>query len=249
MEKLIKENERLDIIPGTDLKIIQNRDKFCYGSDAVLISRFLKIKKNCTIIDLGTGTGIIPLLIYSRNIVKKIYGIEIQKYMANMAKRSVLFNKLEDQIEIVNIDLKLLPSIFPMKSFDVVVSNPPYMSYGKGLINPKDSLALSRHEIACTLEDIIKISNYLLKDKGKLYLVHRPTRLVDIFWLLRKYKLEPKRIRFVHPSINKKPNLLLLESVKGGNPELRFENPLYMYNKDGSFTDEIYKIYGMKKEN
>ncbi|WP_042679000.1 tRNA1(Val) (adenine(37)-N6)-methyltransferase [Anaerosalibacter massiliensis] len=245
----IEKDERIDIIPGSNLKIIQNKKKFSYGMDAVLLAGFSYVKRKDKVVDLGTGTGIIPLLLYSRYRPSKIYGLEIQSEMADMANRTVHLNKLEDKIEILNTDLKEISKVFDKNKFDIVISNPPYMNIGGGVINKENNFAISRHEIACTLEDIIKTSSFLLKNKGDFFLVHRPYRMADIICLLRKYNLEPKEIQFVHPKVGEKPNLLLLRSSKGGKPELKFKKPLYVYNEDCSYTDEIYKIYGIDKEN
>lgn len=240
----LKENERIDIVPGSELKIIQNRDKFSYGTDAIFLSHFAKAKGR--VVDLGTGTGIIPLRLVNNPKVDIIYGVEIQDEVAEMAKRSIGLNNLEDKIKILNLDLKQLE--FGKDTIDVVTTNPPYMKSGGALVNLEENFAISRHEIACTLEDIISVSEYLLKPLGKFYMVHRPDRLVDIMYLLRKHNIEPKYIRFVQPKINKKPNLLLIEGTKSGKPDLKFYDPLIVYNEDGSYTDEIYDIYGRDKE-
>lgn len=242
---MLNPNERIDIIPGTNYKIIQNKEKFSYGMDAILLSSFVKAKG--VVVDLGTGTGIIPLRIYNEENVDIIYGVEIQEEVVNMAKRSVELNNLQDKIKILNADLKELTKHFKKASVDVVTTNPPYIKKG-ALINPAENFAISRHEIACTIEDIIKISSYLLKPLGKLYMVHRPNRLVDIIYNLRKYNIEPKYIRFVQPKIGKKPNLVLMECVKGGKPDLKFYDPLIVYNDDNTYTDEIFKIYRMTKD-
>lgn len=240
----LKENERIDIVPGSEWKIIQNREKFSYGTDAIFLSHFAKVKG--TVVDLGTGTGIIPLRLISNPKVDMIYGVEIQDEVAEMATRSINLNNLGDKIKILNLDLKHLE--FGKDTIDVVTTNPPYMKSGGALINSEENFAISRHEIACTLEDIISVSEYLLKPLGKFYMVHRPDRLVDIIYLLRKYNIEPKYIRFVQPKINKKPNLILIEGTKFGKPDLKFYDPLIVYNEDGSYTDEIYDIYGRDKE-
>jgi tRNA1Val (adenine37-N6)-methyltransferase len=240
----LKENEKIDIVPGSEFKIIQNRDKFSYGTDAIFLSHFAKVKG--TVVDLGTGTGIIPLRLLAKGNVDIIYGVEIQDEVAEMAKRSIELNNLEDKIKILNLDLKKLE--FGKDTIDVVTTNPPYMKLGGAIINSDENFAISRHEIACTLEDIISVSEYLLKPLGKFYMVHRPDRLVDIMYLLRKYNIEPKYIRFVQPKINKKPNLILIEGIKFGKPDLKFYDPLIVYNEDGSYTDEIYDIYGRDKE-
>lgn len=237
----LKENERIDIVPGTNYKIIQNKKFFSYGTDAIFISHFAKPKG--MVIDLGTGTGIIPLRLIDKGNIKKIYAIELQEQVADQARRSIELNKLEEKIEVLNMDIKDLHKTFGKASFDVVVSNPPYMKAGGALVNPEENFALSRHEIACSLEDIIEKSSYLLKPLGKLYLVHRPDRLVDILYTMRKHNIEAKYIRFVQPKISKKPNLLLIEGSKAGKPDLKFHDPLIVYNEDGSYTEEIFKIY------
>ena len=236
-------NERIDIVPGTKYKIIQDKDSFSYGTDAIFLSNFAKPKGK--IIDLGTGTGIIPLRLIDDENIEKIYGVEIQAQVARLAIKSIEMNNLEDKIEILHMDLKDLSNRFKKSTFDIVTSNPPYMKKGSAIINLEDNYAISRHEIECNLEDIINISNYLLKTLGKLYMVHRPDRLVDIIYTMRKYNLEPKYIRFIQPKINKKPNLILIEGVKGAKPDLKFYDPLIVYNEDGSYTDEIFEIYGM----
>ena len=239
---MLKEKERIDIVPGTNFKIIQNKERFSYGTDAIFLSNFAKGKG--IVVDLGTGTGIIPLRIYGKDKVDIIYGVEIQNEVAEMANRSIELNKLEENIKILNMDLKDLPNIFSKNTVDIVTSNPPYMKSGGALVNHDENFAISRHEVACNLRDIIEVTEYLLKPLGKFYMVHRPDRLVDIIYLLREYKLEPKYIRFVQPKLNKKPNLILIEAVKGGKPDLKFYDPLIVYNDDGSYTEEITTIYG-----
>ncbi|OLS02305.1 tRNA1(Val) (adenine(37)-N6)-methyltransferase [Tissierella creatinophila] len=236
--------ERIDLVPGTDFKIIQDKSSFSYGTDAIFLSNFSKPKG--IVVDLGTGSGIIPLRIANNSRVEKIYGIEIQEEVSKRAKRSIELNNLEKRIEILNMDLKDLPKRFSKCEIDTVVSNPPYLKTGGAIVNEKENFAISRHEIQCNLEDIIRISDYLLKPLGKLFLVHRPDRLTDIFYLLRTHKLEPKWIRFVYPKLGKAPNLVLIEAVKSGNKELRFFKPLIVYNEDGTYTDEIYEIYDRK---
>lgn len=238
-----KRDIRMDIVPGTEYKILQNTKKFSYGIDAILLSSFAKPKGK--VLDLGTGTGIIPIRMVDSPQVQKIYGVEIQKEVADLALESVKLNGLEEKIEILNMDLKKLKDIFPKSTLDLITSNPPYMKSGGALVNPDENFALSRHEIACNIEDIISISAYLLKPLGKIYLVHRPDRLVDIIYTMRLYNIEPKYIRFVQAKINKKPNLLLIEGVKGAKADLKFYDPLIVYKEDGSYVDEIYKIYGM----
>ncbi len=243
----LKINERIDDLQCDGLKIIQNTEGFCFGMDAVLLSNFCDIKKNSVIVDLGTGTGIIPLLVWAKNEVNKIFGLEIQKDVADMASRTMKINSLDNDIKIINIDLKEAPKVLGINKYDVITSNPPYMGYGEGLVNPKDKKAISRHEIMCTLRDVIQTSSRLLKHHGRFFMVHRPHRIVDILCILREYKLEPKTIRFVHPKVNEKPNLVLIKSVKAAKAELKFEKPLYVYKEDGTYTDEIFKIYGIDR--
>ena len=238
---MINKDERIDIVPGTNYKITQNKNSFSYGTDAIFLSNIVKAKGE--IIDLGTGSGIIPLRLVDKKNVKKIYGVEIQSQVAEMAKRSVDLNNLSDKIEILNMDLKTLDSHFEKNTIDIITCNPPYMKKGDALINKDENFAISRHEILCNLEDILHISNYLLKPLGKFYLVHRPNRLVDILTNMRIYNIEPKWIRFVQPKVCKKPNLLLIEGVKHGKIDLKFHDPLIVYKEDGEYTEEIYKIY------
>jgi len=243
----LKFGERIDDLQLDGLKIIQNEDGFCFGIDAVLLSNFVKIKKNKIAVDLGTGTGIIPLLISAKTDVKKIYAFEIQSEVCDMAIRSVRLNNLENKIKIINDDLKNVENYIDKHSVDVVISNPPYFVKGTSFVNPNDYKAISRHEIMCTFEDIVKSSDYLLKPNGNFYLVHRPHRLSDIIYELKKYKLEPKEIRFVMPKSNKKPNIMLIKATKYGKSELKFLDPLIVYNDDDTYTDEIYEIYNNVK--
>lgn len=245
--KEILENERIDDLEFKGLKIIQNKDGFCFGIDSILLSDFAKeIKKGSKVIDLGTGTGIIGILLCMKTELSKIIGVEIQKEVYDMAKRSIKLNNLENKFEIINENIKNLENIIETGTFDAVVTNPPYKKIGTGLTNENEKKLISRHEITANLEDFIKVSSKMLKDKGTLYMVHRPDRMVDIIELLRKYKLEPKRIKFVYPNANKDANLILLKAVKNANPFLKIEKPLYVYNQNGEYTDEILKIYGKK---
>lgn len=246
MEISLKENEKIEDLQCNGLKIIQNKNWFCFGMDAVLLTNYCDVKNNSKVVDLGTGTGIIPILLNGKRNIAASVGIEIQTEVAEMAKRSVELNNLQDKIEILNIDLKDATKYLEPNSYDCVISNPPYKLNNSGIINPNGQKAISRHEIKCTLEDVIITASSLLKQYGKFYMVHRPDRLADIICLLRKYKLEPKQIRFVHPKIGEKPNMILIRSSKYGNPELKFDPPLYIYGEDGKYTDDVYKIYGMQ---
>ena len=257
----LKENERIDDLEYNNLKIIQNKKGFCFGIDSVLISDFARdIKNNSKGVDLGTGTGIISILLASKTNLSKIIGIEVQEDVADMAKRSVKLNNLQDKIKILNINIKEILSnkkekntlendreILKRDSFDFIVTNPPYKKLETGKINESEYKYISRHEITATLEDFVQVSKYLLKDKGSIYMVHRPDRLVDILTILRKYKLEPKKIRFVHSMENKEPSLVLIKAVKNANVFLRIEKPLIIYDENGKYSDEIYKIYDKNK--
>lgn len=245
MKDLLKPQERIDDLQVNNLKIIQNPKGFCFGIDAVLLANFVELKKNARVVDLGTGTGIIPILLAGKSDTSHITALEIQGEVADMARRSVKLNHLEDRIEIKNMDLKEALEVLPVNSFDVVTSNPPYM-HPKGLLNPNDEKAISRHEVKCSLQDVIYIGSRLLKHLGKFYMVHRPQRLVDIMVYCRQYKLEPKQIQFIHPSYGKKPNLLLIECRKAAMPELKILDPLYVYDKNGKYTEKIYEIYGKR---
>lgn len=242
----LKENEKIEDLQCNGLKIIQNKKWFCFGMDAVLLTNYCEIKNNSSIVDLGTGTGIIPILLSGKKNYSKAYAIEIQEEVAEMAKRSVELNNLQDKIEILNIDLKNILNHLEPNSFDAVISNPPYKLNNSGIINPLDKKAISRHEIMCSLEDVISTAASLLKQYGRFYMVHRPDRLADIMCLLRKYRLEPKQIRFVHPRAYEKPNMVLVRATKHGNPELKFDPPLYIYDEDGKYTKDVYEIYNVR---
>ena len=245
---VLKEGERIDDLEYKGLKIIQNKDGFCFGIDSVLISDFAKdMRKGSTVLDLGTGTGIISILLSKKQDNLKIYGIEIQEDVAEMASRSVRLNNLQDSISIINDNLKNLGNHFEPNSIDVIVTNPPYKKNNTGLKNDDYRNLVSRHEIECTLEDIISISKKLLKDKGEIYMINRAERLVDIVSCMRNYKLEPKVIRFVHSKQNEKPNLVLIKAVKNAGEFLKIEKPLVVYRDDGEYTDEILEIYNKKR--
>ena len=249
MEVKLKENERIDDLEYKNLKIIQNENGFCFGIDAVLLSDFAKeIKNNSNVLDLGTGTGILSILLSGKTNLNKIYGIEIQEDVADMAKRSVKLNDLENKIEIINKNIKELNTIFERNSFDSIVTNPPYKKINTGKENEKTNKYISRHEVTANLEDFIKIRFELLKDKGSFYMVHRPERLSEIIYLLKKNKLEPKIIRFVHSNLKQEPKLILIKAVKNAREFLKIERPLFIYNENGEYTDEIYKIYNKEKE-
>mgnify|MGYP004453466989 FL=1 len=247
IEPDLLENERIDDLEFENLKIIQNTTGFCFGIDSVLLSDFAKeVKNGSKVMDIGTGTGIISILLSKKANIKKIYGIEIQQEVANMAERSVKLNNLEDKISIINTNIKDIFDKFEPNTFDAIVTNPPYMKLNTGAKSDEIKKLISRHEVECNLEDIIKISYKLLKSRGEFYMVHRAERIVDILYLMRKYKLEPKKIRFIQSKVNKEPNLLLIKGVKDAGNQLKIERPLVVYNEDGSYTDEILEIYHKK---
>ena len=249
MEIELKENERIDDLEFKGLKIIQNKEGFCFGIDSVLLSDFAKnIKKGSKVLDLGTGTGIIPILLCGKTELKKIVGVEIQEEVSNMAKRSIKLNNLENRFEIINENILNLNNIYKNQTFDVVVTNPPYKKNGTGIVNEDEKKIISRHEITAKLEDFIKIAKDLLKDKGEFYMVHRPERLVDILSILREYKIEPKELRFVYSNINKEPKLVLIKGVKNSKAFLKIDKNLYIYDEKGNYTKEILKIYNKLKE-
>lgn len=243
----LKENERIDDLEYKGLKIIQNKEGFCFGVDSILLSDYAKkIKKNAKVIDIGTGTGIIALLLCKKTELCKIYGIEVQKEVAEMAGRSVILNNLQNKFEIINTNIKNIFEVLEPHEFDAIVTNPPYKKIDTGLKNYEKKQLVSRHEVECTLEDIIEKSSKLLKDLGEFYMVHRAERLVDIMCILRKYKLEPKNIRFVHSKVGDKPNLILIRAVRGAKEYLKIDKPLVIYKDNGEYTDEIKQIYNKK---
>jgi len=243
----LNENERIDDLQYKNLKIIQNKDWFCFGLDSVILSDFAKkIKSGSNVLDLGTGNGILGLLLCAKTELNKIIGIEIQKDVCELAKRNIKYNELEYRFEIVNEDLKNLGKIYKENSFDVIVTNPPYMKNGSGAKNDTETKIIARHEMKCNLEDVIKISNKMLKNKGEFYMVHRANRICDILYLMRKYKIEPKNIRFVQPKSDKEPKLVLIKGIKNAGDFLKIEKNLIIYKEDGSYTDEILEIYNMK---
>lgn len=240
----LKENERIDDLQRNGYGIIQDSKRFCFGMDAVLLSGFARASAGDKVIDLGTGTGIIPILMEAKTDAAHLIGLEIQEDSADMARRSVILNGLEDKIDIVTGDIKEAAGLFEKASFDVVTSNPPYMIGQHGLTNPHSEKAIARHEVLCTLEDVVSAAAALLKPGGNFYMVHRPFRLVEIMNTLTKYKLEPKRMQLVYPFIDKEPNMVIIEACRGGKSRLTIEKPLIVYKEPGVYTDEIYDVYG-----
>ena len=243
----ISEDERIDDLGIKNMKIIQNKKGFCFGIDSVLLSDFAKeIRDGSYCIDLGTGTGILGILLCAKTNLKEIIGVEIQKDVADMAKRSVKLNNLEDRFKILNMNIKEINKVIEKNKFDCVITNPPYKKLNTGKVNDNEKKLISRHEITASLSDFIQTASMLLKDKGTLYMVHRPERIVDIVEKMRAEKIEPKEIRFVFPKVNEQPNLILIKGIKNARPFLKVSKPLYVYNEDGTYTDEILQIYNMK---
>lgn len=239
-----QDDERIDDLQRNGYRIIQKKDGFCFGMDAVLLSGFAAVKEGEQVIDLGTGTGIIPILLSAKTAGGHFTGLEIQQRIAEMASRSVRLNQLDHRISIVQGDIKEASQLFGKASFDIVTSNPPYMNDAHGLKNPDLSKAIARHEVLCTLEDVLREAAMLLKPGGRMYMVHRPHRLAEIITLMQKYKLEPKRMKMVHPFVHKEANMVLLEAFRGGRPMIKVEAPVIVYQEPGIYTDEIYAIYG-----
>lgn len=237
-------NERIDDLHRKGYRIIQKKGGFCFGMDAVLLSHFVKVKKGERVLDFGTGTGIIPILLEAKTEGSEFYGLEIQEEFADMANRSVKLNHLEDKVKIVEGDIKVASSYFERESFHVITSNPPYMTDNHGLQNPNSSKAIARHEICCNFDDIAREAKKLLRPMGKLFLVHRSFRLAELLHTLMEYDLEPKRMRFVHPYIDREPNIVLIEAVKGARSRIKIEPPLIVYKELGVYTEEVYNIYG-----
>lgn len=242
-EEYLHPGERLDDLQRNGYKIIQNPEKFCFGMDAVLLSHFSDIKKGSRVLDLGTGTGILPILLAAKTQADYFEGLEIQEESADMARRSIAYNMLQERIHITTGNIANASSLFGNHSFDAVVTNPPYMNDKHGLKNPDLPKAIARHEVLCNLEDVIREASKVLKPKKSLFMVHRPFRLAEIFQTLIKYHLEPKRMCFVHPYIHKEPNMVLIEAVKYGNPMLKIEPPVIVYESSGVYTRQLLDIY------
>lgn len=240
----LKDEERLDDLQRNGYQIIQKKDGFCFGMDAVLLSGFAAVKPGEKAVDLGTGTGIIPILLEAKYEGEHYTGLEIQDEVAEMAARSVALNHLEERVSIVKGDIKEASRLFGAASFDVVTSNPPYMNDAHGLKNPDLPKAIARHEVLCTLDDVVREAAKLLRPGGRFYMVHRPHRLIEIITALTKYKLEPKRMKMVHPFVDKEANMVLIEAVRGGKSMIKVEAPIVVYREPGVYTQEIYDIYG-----
>ncbi|HIR13015.1 MAG TPA: tRNA1(Val) (adenine(37)-N6)-methyltransferase [Candidatus Choladousia intestinavium] len=240
----LKEGERVDNLHRDGFRIIQNEKLFCFGMDAVLLTGFAKVREGENVLDLGTGTGIIPILLAAKTKGESFSGLEISEKSVDMAVRSVALNGIEDRVSIVQGDIKKAGELFAPASFDVVTSNPPYMTESHGLVNQDLDKAAARHEIFCTLEDVVSAAARLLKAGGRFYMVHRPFRLAEIIRALSEHRLEPKRMRLVYPYADREPNMVLIEAVRGGRPRMTVEKPLIVYQAPGEYTREVLEIYG-----
>ena len=244
MENNLKPEERLDDLQVKGYQIIQNPNKFCFGMDAVLLSNFAKVKKGEKVLDIGTGTGIIPILLEAKTDGDHFTGLEIQEESADMARRSVAYNHLENKIDIVTGDVKEAVNLFGSVFFDVITTNPPYMIGAHGLQNKDSAKAIARHEVLCDLDDILRTSAKLLRPGGRFYMVHRPFRLAEILSKMCAYKIEPKRMRLVHPYVDKEPNMVLIEGSRGGNSRMTVEPPLIVYREKNVYSEELLGEYG-----
>lgn len=244
MEVNIGKDESIDDLQLNGLQLIQKEQGFRFGVDAVLLSHFANVKKKHRVIDLCTGTGIVSFLVYGKYKPQEVIGLEIQDDMVEMANRSSKLNDTSDIVKFVQGDLKDKALLDSLGRFDVVTVNPPYKLNNAGILNPNDKLAIARHEIMCNLEDVIVSARRLLKDSGRMFIVHRPERLADIFGLMRKYKIEPKRVRLVQPNTKKAPNIVLVEGQRDGGAFLKWEETLYVYDDNGNYSEEINRIYG-----
>ncbi len=244
MDVEIKDNERIDDLQRNGYRIIQNPEKFCFGMDAVLLAGFVRVKPGARVLDLGTGTGIIPILVEAKTQAAQICAVEIQEESADMARRSVRLNGLESKIDIVTGDLREADKFFDAASFDVVTCNPPYMIGQHGLANPDTPKAIARHEILCTLEDVVRTAARLLRPGGCFCMVHRPFRLAEIITVMTQYRLEPKRMKLVYPYVDREPNMVLIEGCRGGRPRMTVEKPLIVFREQNVYTDEICDVYG-----
>lgn len=241
----LKQGERLDDLQIKGYEIIQSPGRFCFGMDAVLLSSFAHVRTGEEALDLGTGTGILPVLLEAKNEGSRYVGLEIQEESADMARRSVRHNGLEGKVDIVTGDIKEAAALFGPASFHVITTNPPYMIGNHGLKNDNEALYVARHEALVCLDDILRESAKILRPKGRFYMVHRPFRLPEIFAKMCGYRIEPKRMRLVYPYIDKEPNMVLIEGLKGGNPRMQAEPPLIVYEKNGDYTKELRSLYGV----
>ena len=245
---MIKEGERIDDLQLNGLKIIQSPGRFCFGMDSSLLSGFVKVRENETVLDLGTGTGILPILLSEKTRACHLTGLEIQKESADMARRSVALNHLEERIDIVEGDIKEADRLFRAESIDVLVTNPPYMIADHGIKSRGDAMCIARHEVLVSLDDILRVSRRILPFKGRFYMVHRPFRLAEILTKMHDAGIEPKCMRLVYPKVDREPNMVLIEGVKGAKSRMTVMPPLIVYNPDGSYTEEVLRLYSFREE-
>ncbi len=240
----LQPGERIDDLQINGYKIIQDPETFCFGIDAVLLSDFACVRETQSCLDLGCGNGILPILLAAKTPGRQFTGLEILPRSADLARRSVALNHLEDRIRIVEGDLKDASALFGTSSFDVITTNPPYLADGRGAAGTEEAKAVARHEMLCTLADVLRESAKILPDGGHFFMVHRPFRLAEIITQMTESGIEPKRMRLVYPYADREANLVLIEGVRGGKPQLTVEKPLIVYGKPGIYTDEIHEIYG-----
>lgn len=241
-EIFLREGERLDDLMRSGRVIIQSKNEFCFSMDSVLIAHFPTFKKNARVIDLGTGTGVIPLLI--ADDVKEICAVELNSQMADIARRNVELNGLSEKIFVTEGDYRKHRELFKAESFDAAIANPPYTPITNGEANKISGIARARHEFTATLEDVVTAARYVLKFHGAFYMIHLASRLCEIIDALHRHQMEMKRLRMIQPKIGRDANLIMLEAVVGANVgNLKIMPPLIVHNDDGTYTDEIYKIY------
>jgi len=240
-------DERIDDLQCKGYQLIQKPKGFCFGVDAVLLSDFAKVKKGQSVLDLCTGSGVIPILLAAKTEGSTFTGLELQEAYADMANRSVCMNQLEDKVNIVCGDVKDIREIFPGASFPVVTVNPPYMTENHGLRNRYEPKTIARHEVALSLEDVIAGASYVLPESGSFFMIHKPFRLAEIFRVMKKYHIEPKRMRLIHPYVDKEPTMVLVEGLKGGRERITIEPPLVIYKEKNVYTDEVYEIYKVER--
>ena len=245
MEKdLICEDERIDDLQCKGYRLIQKPKGFCFGVDAVLLSDFSKVKKGQRVLDLCTGSGVIPILLAAKTEGEHFTGLELQSEYADMAERSVRLNRLEDRIDILCGDVREIRNLFAPASFSVVTVNPPYMTDHHGLKNLYEPKTIARHEVALSLDDVVRAASYVLPERGSFFMIHKPFRLAEIFHVMKEYHLEPKRMRLIHPYVDKEPTMVMIEGTKGGRERITVEPPLILYKDKNVYSDEIHRIYG-----
>ncbi len=244
MNDLLQSGEKIDDLMRNGYRIIQDPNRFCFGIDAVLLSGFAKVLSGETVLDLGTGTGILPILLEAKTEGSHFTGLEIQEESADMARRSIALNHLENKIDIVTGDIRDASKRFGASSFSVITVNPPYMIHEHGLTNQSDAKTIARHEVLCSLEDVLRESAKILPHHGRFYMVHRPFRLAEILTKMHTAGLEPKRMRFVHPYVDREPTLILVEGLRGGKSGMKIESPLIIHEADGSYTQEMQIRHG-----